>query len=226
MEQRRVLVGLVGSAERVLDFGCGPGMLLQDIRKVNPNARLYGVDISEEMISIAKDRCPSATYTIGSALPFPDASFDVIVAAQVLEYISDVSSILSEFKRVLAPNGHILALDTCWDGLVFNSTKWDGVKRAYQSCFVHGNLPVLMPSLARESGLRLSKVMTVPMIKWESKPDEWCSVETIVMKALKKARGDAEKQQIHAWKSEQDELKANGRYYRAVHRFISIMERQ
>jgi SAM-dependent methyltransferase len=91
----------------VLDCGMGPGRLLTELERRGWS--LAGVDLSSEMVALARDRLPQAAGellqgTIES-LPFPSESFDAAVATGVLEYVEDVPRALGEVARVLRPGG-------------------------------------------------------------------------------------------------------------------------
>ena len=96
----------------LLDAGCGTGAFLVNASRRVPSAALYGVDLSPEAIGIAHGRVPTAELSIAplSALPFADASFDVVVANDVLQHIdeSELSPSLAEVRRVLAATGAFL----------------------------------------------------------------------------------------------------------------------
>lgn len=94
----------------VLDVGCGGGFLSEALAKLDYN--VTGIDLSESAIINAKNHAQSQglkniNYMVGSALnlPFPDASFDVVVASDVLEHIPDIDKTISEISRVLKPSG-------------------------------------------------------------------------------------------------------------------------
>jgi SAM-dependent methyltransferase len=91
---------------RVLDAGCGGGRTSAWL--VEQGAEVVGIDASEEMLTIARDRLPSATFVHGDLaepLPFADGSFDVIVSSLVMHYLRDWTAALRELRRVLRPDG-------------------------------------------------------------------------------------------------------------------------
>jgi SAM-dependent methyltransferase len=97
---------------RVLDAGCGGGR--NSAWLVERGAAVVGIDASEELLAIARDRLPSATFVHGDLaepLPFDDGSFDVVVAGLVMHYLRDWTPTLRELRRVLRPDG-IVALST------------------------------------------------------------------------------------------------------------------
>src|SRR5262245_49540570 len=105
VEQRRVVrtvLGL-GPGERVLDVGVGPGFLAAAMAaEAGPDGQVGGVDPSGSMVAIARTRAEQpggapVELEPGDAnhLPYPDASFDVAVSTQVLEYVEDVPGALA-----------------------------------------------------------------------------------------------------------------------------------
>lgn len=94
--------------EQVLDVGCGPGMYAASLREMLPDVRYYGLDFSAGML--AKHPLPRAvTVGDGQNLPFPDHHFDVVMANHMLYHVPDIERALEEFRRVLKPDGVLLA---------------------------------------------------------------------------------------------------------------------
>src|SRR5579863_4820486 len=84
--------------KRVLDVGCGDGGY--SIRAAQLGANVAGLDISPMMLDAARRRA--------EALPFPAASFDVVIAVTVLCWVSDASAAVQEMTRVLRPSGIVV----------------------------------------------------------------------------------------------------------------------
>ena len=106
--RRDVALGLLGAGPGdILDAGMGPGRLLQALAECG--WRVHGVDSSERMVQLAQTRIPEAQERLvrGSIenLPFPDSSFDAVVATGVLEYVAYSEAAISELARVLRPGG-------------------------------------------------------------------------------------------------------------------------
>jgi ubiquinone/menaquinone biosynthesis C-methylase UbiE len=95
---------LVGPLEvtSVLDVGCGEGHFLGHIRSLAPRARCIGVDRSERVIESARSAYPDMEFEVQSAygLGFADSSFDLVVAADLLQHSNDPQRILRELARV------------------------------------------------------------------------------------------------------------------------------
>lgn len=98
------------AGKSVLEVGCNTGYGTAQIAATA--GKVAAVDVSEEAIRIAvsryKDLGIDFRQTDGCTLPFEDASFERVVSFQVLEHIVDTTLFLSEFKRVLTPDGVLL----------------------------------------------------------------------------------------------------------------------
>ncbi len=109
-EQDAVLRALPRGAHRVLDVGCGTGLLTDRIRRRVRGSRVVGCDFSAGMLRRASRRRPGPAWVRGNAqqLPFADASFDAVVCTQALHWVPDQVAALAEFRRVLEPGGRLL----------------------------------------------------------------------------------------------------------------------
>lgn len=97
--------------EKVLDVGCGPGIILGMLEETG--ADLWGIDISENAVEIAKKRVSKPAQIIcGSAdpLPFGDGAFDHILAWGVIEHFPSIASILKEMARCVKVGGHVIIM--------------------------------------------------------------------------------------------------------------------
>lgn len=105
---------------RVLDVGCGTGELLRRLRARYPRASLAGLDPVAEMLSVARGKLSgNEDLQIGyaDALPWPAASFDVVVSCNMFHYISHPVEALREMARVIRPGGALVLTDWCDDYL-------------------------------------------------------------------------------------------------------------
>lgn len=113
-----------GRDARILDLGTGTGTLALDAARRWPQSRIVGVDPSAGMLSVARDRVArdrvardrpargmaariEFVQAFADALPFPDASFDVVVSSFVLQLVPNRHRALREARRVLRPGGTI-----------------------------------------------------------------------------------------------------------------------
>lgn len=115
---------------KLLDVGCGTGDFLRLLAPLVSPGTAVGVDLSETMIAEARRRSAAEnidnlSFQAGSVLdlPFPPASFDRILATQLLLHVPDPLKALTEMKRVLAPAGVISISEIDWGTLVVQSSE-------------------------------------------------------------------------------------------------------
>jgi ubiquinone/menaquinone biosynthesis C-methylase UbiE len=101
------LVARYGTNRDILECGCGTGLLLERFVTFAKSAK--GIDLSPGMLEKAKERGLDATEGSVTALPFPDASFDVTCSFKVLAHVPQIGKALAEMARVTRPGGVILA---------------------------------------------------------------------------------------------------------------------
>lgn len=159
--------------ERILEIGCGAGLLLREIGlATGPHGLAAGIDVSADQIAAAARLCagvPGAAPQVGDArrLPWPDAVFDAAVAVQVVEYIAEAEAALAELRRVLKPGGRLLCLATNWD-----STFWHGpdaaltatLRAAWEGHAAHPNLPARIAPMLARSGFAGIRQLPVPIV--------------------------------------------------------------
>jgi SAM-dependent methyltransferase len=87
---------------RILEVGCGEGIVLATLAARLPGTRLDGLELDEAALAEARIRCPGATLVRGDAcaLPFRDQSFDLVVCLEVLEHLPEPARALRELRRV------------------------------------------------------------------------------------------------------------------------------
>jgi SAM-dependent methyltransferase len=91
---------------RILDAGCGTGGNLERYSRMGTAT---GVDPSEDAVHFCHERGFASVQQAGlESLPFPDDSFDLVAATDVIEHIAAENEALSELRRVAAPNGVML----------------------------------------------------------------------------------------------------------------------
>jgi arsenite methyltransferase len=101
--------------ERVLDLGSGGGIdVLLSARRVGPSGFAYGVDMTNEMLTLARANAakagtPNVEFLNGEieAVPLPDGAVDVVISNCVINLSVDKPAVLAEMFRVLVPGGRI-----------------------------------------------------------------------------------------------------------------------
>ena len=101
------LVERYGRGGDVLEAGCGTGLILERIARFARSAR--GIDLSGGMLARAHARGLEVAQASVTALPYQDASFDVVCSFKVLAHVADIEAALAEMARVTRPGGHVLA---------------------------------------------------------------------------------------------------------------------
>jgi arsenite methyltransferase len=110
-----IAVAELREGERVLDLGSGGGIdVLLSARRVGPSGFAYGVDMTDEMLELARANAAKAEATNVEFLkatiediPLPDGSVDVVISNCVINLSVDKPKVLTEMFRVLAPGGRV-----------------------------------------------------------------------------------------------------------------------
>jgi arsenite methyltransferase len=110
-----IAVADLHEGERVLDLGSGGGIdVLLSARRVGPSGFAYGVDMTDEMLTLARANAAKAgasnvEFRKGEIenLPLPDASIDVVISNCVINLSTDKQAVLAEMFRALVPGGRI-----------------------------------------------------------------------------------------------------------------------
>ncbi|MFD6415225.1 methyltransferase domain-containing protein [Streptomyces sp. NPDC060194] len=120
------LIGELRPHQRVLDVGCGPGTITADLAALVPEGSVTGLEhaagVLDQARAVAAERgLGNVEFTTGDvhALDFPDGSFDVVHAHQVLQHVGDPVRALSEMRRVCAPGGLVAARDSDYAAMVW-----------------------------------------------------------------------------------------------------------
>jgi SAM-dependent methyltransferase len=131
----------------LLDVGCGPGTITADLAELVAPGRVVGLDREEAPLGPARRTAEergltNASYVAGDvyALDFPDATFDVVHAHQVLQHLVDPVAALGEMARVTRPGGLVAVRDADYASMTWypandGLTRWLELYRAV----AHGN---------------------------------------------------------------------------------------
>jgi SAM-dependent methyltransferase len=98
----------ISPGQRVLDVGCGSGVFLR--AAADRGARVTGLDASEALVEIARERTPEADVRVGDmeSLPFPDHAFDVVTGFNSFFFAADMTAALRDAARVGKPGGTVV----------------------------------------------------------------------------------------------------------------------
>jgi SAM-dependent methyltransferase len=131
--------GVVRAGTKLLEIGSGTGGLLHTLRGQSVDAE--GVELRQNLIDDARRFYgPLPIQRVaGTALPFADAAFDVVVSFDVFEHIPDSDAHLAEVWRVLRPGGYyLLQTPNKWTNVVFETIRWRSFTRFREEhCSLH-----------------------------------------------------------------------------------------
>ncbi|ALC19603.1 methyltransferase domain-containing protein [Streptomyces pristinaespiralis] len=120
------LVGELRQGADVLDVGCGPGTITADLAELVAPGRVTAVDAAEGVLEQARAHVEqrgldNVRFAVADvhALDFPDDSFDVVHAHQVLQHVGDPVQALREMRRVCRPGGIVAARDSDYEAFAW-----------------------------------------------------------------------------------------------------------
>jgi arsenite methyltransferase len=218
--------------DQVLDVGAGPGFLVTEMAEVvSPSGRVTGLDINEHMVQIARQRCAQGTSAApaeivqgdATALPFPDAAFDVAVSTQVYAYVEDIATALAELYRVLRPGGRAVILDTDWDSIVWHSSEPERMRRvldAWNKRFADPHLPPTLAPRLRAAGFDLGSREVLVLFNPEYDPQTYSVTNAEIMADFVTDHGGMTWPEAAAWYSDLQQLGREGRYFFSLNRYL------
>jgi 2-polyprenyl-3-methyl-5-hydroxy-6-metoxy-1,4-benzoquinol methylase len=172
-------------AQRVLDVGCGNGVLCGTLAQAGMQA--VGCDVSESGIAIARVNFPQVEFRQLSVYDSPgdlaDNKFDVVIATEVIEHLYEPGALLRFATAVLKPGGHVL-LTTPYHGYLKNLAiaalgKWD---RHHAPNWDGGHIKFF----SRETLTELLRQHAYAPVSWEGAgrvPGLWKSLVVLARKA-------------------------------------------
>ncbi|MBO0804826.1 MAG: methyltransferase domain-containing protein [Nocardiopsaceae bacterium] len=105
-----------------VDVGCGAGRAVAEL--ADRGVRALGVDVSDQMIALARERWPHGEFRIGDAysLPLGEGEAEGYRADKVIHVLAEPGRALAEARRVLTPGGRIVLCGQDWDTVVIDSS--------------------------------------------------------------------------------------------------------
>lgn len=146
------------SEATVLDVGCGTGDDLRQLMRYGARSeRMVGVDVLTDRLAKARDLSPHLRFELidGTGLPFPDATFDLVLQSTVFSSILDAGTrqrLAAEMRRVVKPHGLIVWYDmrvTDPRNRDLVPMTRDGIRALFPDCDVRLAATTLIPALAR-----------------------------------------------------------------------------
>ena len=151
-------VAALHEGEVVLDLGSGGGIdVLLSARRVGPSGKAYGLDMTDEMLALARDNqrksgLENVEWLRGhiESIPLPSASVDVVISNCVINLSADKRQVLREAARVLRPGGRLAVSDVLADEDMDAATRAD--LAAYTGCIAGALTRAEFESALAEAG--------------------------------------------------------------------------
>lgn len=166
--RQALAMAAVQDGEQVLEVAVGTGLMFAEVVRQNQHGRNEGIDLSPHMLARAQthlDAFPEACYRLqpGSAyqLPFTESSFDLILNNFMFDLLpeADFTAVLTEFKRVLKPDGRaVIAVFGFGDRWYHRF--WRGVARYFPSLLT-GCRPIHLDVALAQAGFKVMQTINV-----------------------------------------------------------------
>jgi arsenite methyltransferase len=171
--------------ERVLDLGSGGGIdVLLSAKRVGPSGRAFGLDMTDEMLALARRNADEAGATNVEflkgqieAIPLPAGSIDVVISNCVVNLAADKAAVFREIARVLRPGGRIGISDIVADDTLMPA------ERAERGSYV-GCIAGALSFTEFESGLRDAGLADISLTATHLVTD---GMHSVIAKATKPA---------------------------------------
>lgn len=212
--------------EAILELGCGNGIFTRDLLEaVKPEGRIVGLDSSEAILNMADHNCPEGEFVLGDAqnLPFEDATFDAVVAAQLFCFLEDVDRALSETLRVLKPQGRVVILDTDWDTLVWRAGDPDLMARvmaAHEAVYTDAHLPKSLPQRLSHAGFRDTNADSFVVLNTEFGEDTYARQSAGFAVSIMEGSPDFSTAEQKSWLNDLEKLEQAGGFFFSLNRYI------
>ncbi|KAL6308016.1 UbiE family methyltransferase [Sparassis latifolia] len=170
---------------RILDVGCGPGTITIDLAALVPNGHVIGVELSDDVLEKARANAAvrgvkNVQFHVGdvNGLTYPDGTFDVVHAHQVLQHVGDPVRVLREMRRVTKPGGIIAVREavfaaSTWYPDLEGITEWNALY--VRVARANGGDPYAgrrLHAWAREAGFDLANITKTASVSCYSSPEE------------------------------------------------------
>jgi ubiquinone/menaquinone biosynthesis C-methylase UbiE len=235
--QRRVLLetAVPRSDECVLDIGCGPGFVTEELaRAVGPRGTVHAMDNSESSVEMTRQRCAGfanvqVQLAEATQLPYPDNRFDLAISTQVYEFVPDIRASLSELRRVLRPGGRAAIIDTDWHTILWHSAdpaRMARVLKAWDEHLAHAVLPRTLNPLLRDAGFSVRECKAISYLDTEFKPEGYSHNMMKTIRGFVRDRHGITKQEADDWAGELLDLAQAGAYFFNLNRYLFLAEKK
>lgn len=147
--------------DNILDVGCNSGWMANEVAKIFPKAKVYGIDVYKKAILFGKNKYPHLHLSVADAhnLPFKTNFFDLIICYETVEHVAKPSIILEEIARALKKNGlAIIAMDS--GNILFRTIWffWENTKgKVWKGAHLHPFKDFELERIIKKSRLKIIK---------------------------------------------------------------------
>jgi ubiquinone/menaquinone biosynthesis C-methylase UbiE len=174
---------------------------------------------------MARHFCPDGEFVQGDAqdLPFEDATFDAIVAAQLFCFLGDVDQALLEAARVLKPGGRIVVLDTDWDSLIWRNNNPELMARmlaAYKAVYADAHLPKSLRQRLIKTGFSKIDVDSFVVLNTGFRDDTYARQTAGFAISIMDGSQEFSAAEKTSWLADLELLDQNGGFFFSLNRYI------
>ena len=214
---------------RALDIGCGPGLTsLALALAVGDKGRVDAIDIAPSMLQLAARRCEDAKQvTFHQAdvlnLPFADGAFDIALATQVYEYVTDLDAAFTELARVMKSGAQVLLVDTDWESCVWacrDETRMRRVMQGWSQHIPHPQLPRSLVQRLQRAGFAKVQVNTIPLINLAFSTDTFSGGMMGFIASFVGGLPEYGTQLVADWQADVSSMEEAGGYFFSLNRYV------
>lgn len=219
--------------ERLLDFGCGTGVIAQRLAPlVGAKGAVVGVDVSRAMLDFARSCGGPAQLSYqqsdGAVIPAPDGSFDGGAMARTLLHVEKPHEILVELRRVMRPRGRLAILECDWGTLAVDHSERALTRRIldWRTDTVDGNnwMGRQLAARALAAGWEIDDIRVLTTIGRDETTTHFGSLRRCAELALQ--NGIIEQSEYDGWVGELDSRLAAGLFFASINEYILVARKE